>query len=86
MEGLRALAWGAVGSPEGELLASAGTVQKNLKDANARLMFLTLADMLDIHQDGAGAPIEREIVEQVAEVDIDGVADRGHRRKADLMM
>ena len=33
MEGLRALAWGAVGSPEGELLASAGTVQKNLKDA-----------------------------------------------------
>jgi hypothetical protein len=86
MEGLRALAWGAVGSPEGELLASAGTVQKNLKDANARLMFLTLADLLDIHQDGAGVTIEGEIVEQVAEVDIDRVADRGNCGEADPAM
>ena len=30
--------------------------------------------------------IEGEIVEQVAEIDIDGVADRGNRRKADPVM
>ena len=40
-------------------------------------------DRLDVEQDRAGVAIEREIVEQVAEIDVDHVAERDHAREAD---
>ena len=42
-----------------------------------------IGDQLDVHQDRPGAAVEGEIVEEVAEIDVDGVPDRGDPGKAD---
>ena len=40
----------------------------------------------DIHQDRAGIAIDGEIIEQIAEIDVDGIPDGGHRGEADAVM
>ena len=42
--------------------------------------------VFDIKQDRAGAAIDGEIVEQIAEIDVDHVADRDHGGEADLAL
>ena len=40
-----------------------------------------IVDRLDVEQDGPRAAVDGEIVEQIAEIDIDLVSERDHRRK-----
>ena len=42
-----------------------------------------IAQRLDVEQDAVGAGIEQQRVEQLAEVDVERVAQRDHRREAD---
>ena len=42
-----------------------------------------IVDRLDVEQDGPRAAIDGEIVEQIAEIDIDLVSERNHRRETD---
>ena len=42
-----------------------------------------IVDQLDVEQNGPRAAIDGEIVEQIAEIDIDLVAERDHRRESD---
>ena len=51
--------------------------------ARRRHELARVLDRLDVEQDRAGAVIEGEIVEQVAEIDVELVADRGDGREAD---
>ena len=43
-----------------------------------------IVDRLDIEQDGARRTVDREIVETIGEIDVDLVAERHDRRKADF--
>ncbi len=52
--------------------------------ARRRHEFARVADRLDVEQNCARSAVEREEVEQVAEIDVDLVAERDDRRKADL--
>ena len=51
--------------------------------ARRRHELARIVDRLDVEQNRAGRAIEREEIEQVAEIDIDLVAERDHRRKTD---
>ena len=47
--------------------------------------FLRSADQLDIEQNGAGRPVGGEIIEAVAKIDVQLIADRNDRREARCM-
>jgi len=53
------------------------------RSARGRHELARVFDRFDIEQDCARGAIEREIVKQIAEIDVELVADRGDRGKAD---
>ena len=53
------------------------------RDAAGRHELPRFDDALDIKQDGVGQLVEGEIVEEIAEIDINHVADRNHVREAE---
>ena len=56
-----------------DLITTTGLIRAAARAADRNLRAL---DRLDIEQDRAGAAIQREVVEQVAEVDVEAVANR----------
>ena len=53
--------------------------------ARRRHELARVVDRFDIKQDRTGAPVEREEVEQIAEIDVDLVAQRDDRRETDAV-
>ena len=88
VDGVRTGQGPGVGSRrDGALRVAAGLDDHDRLDARGgarrRHELASVVDRLDVKQDGAGAAVDGEIVEQIAEIDIDLIAERDHRGEAD---
>jgi hypothetical protein len=55
------------------------------RGARRRHELARIADRFDVEQNGARRPVQREVIEQIAEIDIDRIADGHYGGKADAV-